>query len=213
MRFDKLSACAASAVCHGLPGRSLSVGGAPLPFCARCSGLYMGAFIAFLFICVKKRFAGNALPRPFVIGAAVLLTPLMIDGFSSFAGFWEGNNLLRLLTGLPYGVVLPFLLTLAANFKPEHSGGSKIIIKSNEFIMLLLIAAAAGAALYAGITGRRAALFMICAGAVSLFYCFFYMLVNLLPYKIPAGVKRTAAALSPFALFLVLNAVRVAAGV
>jgi len=76
-----------------------------------------------------------------------------------------------------------------------------------------LIAASAGAVLYAGVLNRRAAARGICAGAVSLFCLFFYMLINLLPFMTSKYFKRTAAALSPFVLFFILNAVRAAAGV
>jgi len=140
------------------------------------------------------------------------MAPLILDGLTSYAGLRGSDNLTRLLTGMPYGAALPFFMILANNFKPEPNGEPKTIIRIWEYMILLSIAAAAGAVLYAGWINRRAASMFICAGAVALFCLFFYMLINLIPFISSKYFKRTAAALSPFILFFVLNAARAAFG-
>ena len=74
-----------SAVCHQMVERSFIFDGMQMPLCARCTGIYIGAFFAFCFFFLKKRM-GNG--RPFSIGQAFLtglaVLPVGIDGVGSY---------------------------------------------------------------------------------------------------------------------------------
>lgn len=71
-----------------------------MPLCARCTGIYVGVLLAFCFLLLKRRMDAG---RPFSKGQAMLtalmILPIGIDGLGSYFGFWESNQLLRVLSG------------------------------------------------------------------------------------------------------------------
>jgi len=86
-------------LCHQKASRSLYLNQNQLPFCSRCTAIWVGIaaglFISLLFrIQLSPRFLGVFL---------LCLLPLGIDGIGQLLGFWESTNLLRMLTGLPAG--------------------------------------------------------------------------------------------------------------
>jgi uncharacterized membrane protein len=96
------------AVCHGLPTRSLALGGEYLPVCARCAGLYLGIAATYVFLIARRGFRVNSLP-PLRVSLAIvgLLLPMAFDGLTSYAGLRETTNPLRFGTGLAAGAALP----------------------------------------------------------------------------------------------------------
>jgi len=210
---EKFFTYAAAAVCHGLPERSLAAGGAPLPFCARCAGLYIGVFAAFIYLCVKKRLNGDALPGPLFIFAAVTMAPLMIDGATSYAGLRESGNMMRLITGALFGTALPAPLVLAANFAPERGGENRIIKNFREYGFILAAAAVAGYLFYVGAVPRFAAAIILCAGMILTFYLFFYMLTCYFIRRLSRYNKNIISVFLSAAAVIVLNIIRAAAGV
>ena len=99
-----------AAVCHRLPGRSLSLDAVPLGVCARCTGLYLGG-AAGLVIAALTRPRRPALPRPQrMLLFLAALAPTALDGTASV--LWgEGlANLPRMLVALPAGVVAGWFL-------------------------------------------------------------------------------------------------------
>jgi uncharacterized membrane protein len=110
------------AVCHRIPARSFSVDGRPLPLCARCSGMYLGAVagIFFLFIRYPRRggLPGWKASIPFLL----LGLAFAGDGFNSYlhlfpgiAGMYQPNNTLRLITGAGMGITISAYLVPAFN--------------------------------------------------------------------------------------------------
>ncbi|MBI9048862.1 MAG: DUF2085 domain-containing protein [Anaerolineaceae bacterium] len=104
------------AVCHQIPERSFIIGERVFPLCARCSGMYLGAFIGFLFQLKRKRH-GDLPPKKlwFVFGALFLF--FAVDGSNSYLHFFENapslyepNNNLRLISGLGLGVGMAAVL-------------------------------------------------------------------------------------------------------
>lgn len=82
-------------LCHGIEQRCLTMFGAPMPICARCTGIYIGLFagiIAFLiFPMIEER-----VMRTTMYLAAL---PMAIDGLTQALGLRESTNPLRLVTG------------------------------------------------------------------------------------------------------------------
>jgi uncharacterized membrane protein len=98
-------------VCHQLPERTLLFGKILMPVCARCSGIYIGFLctIVFLFIVFRKR--ESDLPPVYIIVTAVIfILSAIVDGFFSYLGFYETNNIIRLVTGYMFGAGLSIII-------------------------------------------------------------------------------------------------------
>src|SRR5438128_2972039 len=54
---------AGSFVCHQLPDRSFQLWAVPMPVCARCTGIYVGAALAAGLVLLKQQVRLGACPR------------------------------------------------------------------------------------------------------------------------------------------------------
>ncbi len=88
-------------LCHQRADRSLFVNSNQLPFCTRCTAIWLGLAIGLGFMVVLT----IALNEKFLIAIALALLPIGIDGVGQLLGFWESTNLIRMLTGLPAGII------------------------------------------------------------------------------------------------------------
>lgn len=92
-------------ICHQQPERSFHLGGAQLPVCARCLGLYIGAavgLVTWTFIARRRRspwMARHAIVAVSVTGAPTLLTVL-----TAWLGVGDPSNAWRALVAVPLGV-------------------------------------------------------------------------------------------------------------
>lgn len=104
------------AVCHRIPGRSFFLGDRPLPMCARCSGMYLGALVGLLFqLRLGKR--GGLPPLKILLVFIAFFIAFGIDGVNSFLHLvpnapvlYSPQNWLRLLTGSGLGITMSGLL-------------------------------------------------------------------------------------------------------
>jgi len=104
------------AVCHRIAVRSFLIGDRPMPLCARCSGMYLGALLGMVYLSFWGKRAGMPpLKIAIVLGAFVLA--FGIDGVNSYAHFfpnapslYEPHNWLRLLTGTGIGLGIAAVL-------------------------------------------------------------------------------------------------------
>lgn len=107
-----------------------------MPLCARCTGIYVGVLLAFCFLLLKRRMDAG---RPFSKGQAMLtalmILPIGIDGLGSYFGFWESNQLLRVLSGSLVGAVVPGFLLLAVNFDPVQGNKQPIYEHTMELLL------------------------------------------------------------------------------
>lgn len=102
-------------VCHQLPERSFWVGGYYLPVCARDTGVYLGFFIGYILLPLRKKEACG----PPNLWITVLMTmPMVLDGTTQLAGLRTSTNELRLLTGLLFGAALAPLLIYSLALLP-----------------------------------------------------------------------------------------------
>jgi uncharacterized membrane protein len=95
-----------SAFCHQRPDRSFHIAGHPLACCERCAAVYASLAIGGLLF---------ALMRPNVrriryVEAASLCMPLVFDGLAVGAGIYDGNAILRVITGLMFGIGVAWLM-------------------------------------------------------------------------------------------------------
>ena len=95
-------------LCHRKPERSIPFFGLERYLCARCLGLLIGGTLGL----ILNQF-NFFIPLVFSL---VLLTPLLIDGFSQAFQRRESNNRLRVVTGFLFGLGLPSVLHFLFTF-------------------------------------------------------------------------------------------------
>ncbi|MDD3159986.1 MAG: DUF2085 domain-containing protein [Candidatus ainarchaeum sp.] len=82
--------------CHHLPERSIKFFGIEKYLCARCFGMTLGAVIGIILFYLNWKF------NLFVL--ILLIIPLIFDGLSQMFLDRKSNNLLRLITGILFGI-------------------------------------------------------------------------------------------------------------
>ncbi len=105
------------AVCHRIELRSFGIADRPLPLCARCTGMYLGAVIGLLYqSLIALRRTGVPVKATW-IPLVLLVLLFAIDGLNSFMQIipglptlYEPQNWSRLLTGTGMGIVIAVLL-------------------------------------------------------------------------------------------------------
>ena len=104
-------------LCHGIPERCFALFGAPMPVCARCTGIYLGmlaGLAAFVLIPLLR----ERVMRRFAIAAVI---PLALDGLTQLAGLRESTNALRVATGLLAGLAFGLWILSAVEQRGERS--------------------------------------------------------------------------------------------
>jgi uncharacterized membrane protein len=101
------------AVCHRIDTRSFHLGDRTLPLCSRCSGTYLGVVLTLGYFTLFKKGAANFPPKGllFILGFFFLM--YAVDGLNSYLSLipdaphlYEPSNLLRLTTGMFFGISL-----------------------------------------------------------------------------------------------------------
>jgi uncharacterized membrane protein len=132
------------AVCHRIEIRSFHFDDRQLPLCARCSGMYLGAFTGIIIQFLHKRSSGFP-PRKILILLGVFLVFFGIDGANSYLhlfpnmpGLYEPSNFLRLLTGTGLGVgMAAILIPVIHQTFWSHCDPSPLITGWKEFLPIL----------------------------------------------------------------------------
>ncbi|MBE3120911.1 MAG: DUF2085 domain-containing protein [Thermoplasmata archaeon] len=88
-------------LCHQQASRSLFLNGNEMPFCTRCTAIWLGIVLGLGFMV----FFTIELNEKFVAIILLGLIPIGIDGVGQLLDFWESTNLLRFITGLLAGGV------------------------------------------------------------------------------------------------------------
>ncbi len=110
-----------AAVCHRITARSFTINGRSMPLCARCSGIYLGIFLAFALLTLSGRSRLGAFPPLPILVAFVGLVGIMgVDGINSYSHFfpeaphlYTPRNWLRVLTGTGTGLTLGVVMFAA----------------------------------------------------------------------------------------------------
>ncbi|NLK21660.1 MAG: DUF2085 domain-containing protein [Epulopiscium sp.] len=127
-------------VCHQFPERSFFIQGTKMPLCARCTGIYLGMFLGFLYLYFRRRNKGNTPPSfQFLIGMILCWIPMILDGVTSYMGFRETTNITRLLTGFLFGVFIPVFIVLLKNFDLEGENNIPIIKGYKDLLFMVLL--------------------------------------------------------------------------
>ena len=88
-------------MCHQKADRSFFINGNQMPFCSRCTAIWLGLAIGLgLMFFLKLK-----IDEKFVYIIIIGILPIGIDGLGQLFGLWESTNLIRVITGLLIGVV------------------------------------------------------------------------------------------------------------
>jgi uncharacterized membrane protein len=122
------------AVCHRIDLRSFHLGDRPLPLCARCTGMYLGALVGLGYQRLLGSRRTGVPPRSVIIVLVFLGGSFALDGLNSLFSLilnrgllYEPNNTLRLFTGTGMGLLIAAALFPAFNqtvwreYRPEPS--------------------------------------------------------------------------------------------
>jgi uncharacterized membrane protein len=92
--------------CHQLDDRSFHIAGYPLACCERCFAVYSSiAVFGLFYAAARPRFRKVRYTE-----VVLLLSPLVIDGLAVGAGMYSGNALLRVVTGVLFGIGAAWML-------------------------------------------------------------------------------------------------------
>jgi uncharacterized membrane protein len=126
------------AICHRIDLRSFHIGDRPMPLCARCTGIYLGALFGIVAMVLIGRARAGFIPAAPALVVLVGFIGLMgLDGLNSFAGLfpnlpqlYQPQNWLRLVTGTFNGLAIGALIfpvlnqTLWRDWEPRAVVGS-----------------------------------------------------------------------------------------
>jgi len=106
-------------LCHQQAERSLFFNGNEMPFCARCTAIWLGLAVGLGFMVVYT----IDLNERFLAVLLVSLVPIGIDGVGQLFGFWVSTNFIRFVTGLlaggtagmAIGVIIDEVKTISIN--------------------------------------------------------------------------------------------------
>ncbi|UCD13157.1 MAG: DUF2085 domain-containing protein [Thermoplasmatales archaeon] len=88
-------------LCHQKAERSFFANGNQMPFCSRCTAIWLGLAVGLGFMIFYR----IQLNEKFLFAIIVGIIPLAADGAGQLFGLWESTNAIRVITGLLTGVV------------------------------------------------------------------------------------------------------------
>jgi len=88
-------------LCHQKAERSFFINENQMPFCSRCTAIWLGLAIGLGFMIFYR----IQLDGKFIFAIIIGLAPIGIDGLGQNFGFWESTNAIRVVTGLMIGIV------------------------------------------------------------------------------------------------------------
>jgi len=136
------------AVCHRIDLRSFHLGARPLPLCARCTGMFLGALVAFAYYALRRTKA-SLYPTAGVLAAVIVLgLTWVFDGANSFLSMipsamhlYTPHNTLRLVTGTLVGIALVTLVyPVFSQYAWKDWKSERILRSPRELLVLLTLA-------------------------------------------------------------------------
>src|SRR5206468_12461164 len=108
---------AAGVVCHQLPSRTFQLWSHPMPVCARCTGIYIGAALAVIAAFVSRRvedrsgaqMAPDAARRRVMIAALPTLATIAFEWTTGTAP----SNVVRAVAGVALGGTIAWVIASA----------------------------------------------------------------------------------------------------
>ncbi len=192
MSFHDIITALGYAVCHQLPERCPQMDGQIFPICARCLGIYLGAFLGYLYIPITKHIKANDLPTPrYAVVLLCFLALMFIDVLTIWIGLRPESALIRTATGLTGGSALVMLAFPLAS--DELFGGrprTAIMERAWHLAVLCLLLALGACAVYLGPAWLFYPLVIISSlGILLIFFNTAYVILLLIFQPKRGGVK------------------------
>ncbi len=129
-----------TSVCNQSLNRSFVFTGVALPVCARCTGIYLGLFLSYIYFFVSKKRLANELPDKKIIYIFALSILFMgIDVGTQVIEIRMSNNYIRLFTGLFIGCALASFLYPKTNYFLWKAKEKIKIFKSYKDVTIFLV--------------------------------------------------------------------------
>lgn len=173
------------AVCHQITIRSFHLGERPLPLCARCSGMYIGAVIGIFYQLFRYPRRGGMLTWKSGIPFILFFGAWGFDGLNSYLhlfpgapGLYEPNNTLRLITGLGMGLSMAAILVPAFHQSIWKEYDERQVFETpRPYLELVVLVAIGGAMMLSGNPLFLYPLALISSGGVVLVLGMVYTLI------------------------------------
>lgn len=128
------------AICHQMPARTLHYGGRALPVCARDTGLFIGFALTFVALIAVYGKSGGRRPSWKVTAVlAALVLPMVVDAVTSYAGWRETTNFIRLFTGALAGTSAAALVFPLASEQAFGERATAVVPARMRSVPLLLL--------------------------------------------------------------------------
>jgi len=88
-------------LCHQQAERSFFLNGNQMPFCSRCTAIWLGLAVGIG--CMV--FYTLQLNEKYLLVILIGILPIGVDGIGQLIGFWESTNIIRVVTGILAGTV------------------------------------------------------------------------------------------------------------
>ena len=138
----------AYAICHRIASHSFTIGDRQMPLCARCTGMYLGTLLGFLFQYNHEKRGGMPVLKIMIL-LGVALVIFGIDGVNSYLtlipnapSLYTPENWLRLLTGSALGIGIAAVLLPVFNQTVWADWQDKPILHSWKQVGALVLLAA-----------------------------------------------------------------------
>jgi uncharacterized membrane protein len=172
------------AVCHRIAERSYDIGGRELPLCARCTGMYLGAFAGLIYLGRKGR-RGKFPPGRIWVVLGVFALVFALDSLNSFAMLLPGSpsvylttNLIRLFAGTGMGIIIPVVLWPVFNQTVWLDFEDRPILESwKELGLIMLFALILDLSILSGVPFLVLPAALISAGTVLVILTLVYTVV------------------------------------
>jgi uncharacterized membrane protein len=117
-------------ICHQMDDRSMHAFGLPLAACSRCSAIYFAFLVGMVVYPFVKPLRTPCAPSRATL--ALALAPMLIDVALSAAGILQSGMTSRLITGIWFGLMLPFVvLPVYLGAVLEHSASPSTTVLTN----------------------------------------------------------------------------------
>ncbi len=104
-------------LCHQQAERTFFLNGNEMPFCARCTAIWLGLAIGLGIMTLYIMQLNEKFLFVLIIGIA----PMGIDGVGQLLGFWESTNIIRFISGFLSGFVCGIAIgVIIDEILPKH---------------------------------------------------------------------------------------------